>query len=168
MRTLSKIFFVGVLLITSSCSYYSFSGVSIPSNLNTISIPLAEDNSSGPLTLLDESLTELMIERFVRQTRLNLVEDESEADLLLTAQITRYTNAPTSVTGQERAQFNRVSISVATQYINQINDDALERTFSGFDDYDALEGGLEAEESAALAALENIADDLFTAATSNW
>ncbi len=168
MRTLSKIFLVGVLLITSSCSYYSFSGVSIPSNLNTISIPLAEDNSSGPLTLLDESLTELMIERFVRQTRLNLVEDESEADLLLTAQITRYTNAPTSVTGQERAQFNRVSISVATQYINQINDDALERTFSGFDDYDALEGGLEAEESAALAALENIADDLFTAATSNW
>ncbi|MCY4000879.1 MAG: LptE family protein [Bacteroidetes bacterium] len=165
---MSKIFFVGVLLITSSCSYYSFSGVSIPSNLNTISIPLAEDNSSGPLTLLDESLTELMIERFVRQTRLNLVEDESEADLLLTAQITRYTNAPTSVTGQERAQFNRVSISVATQYINQINDDALERTFSGFDDYDALEGGLEAEESAALAALENIADDLFTAATSNW
>jgi len=168
MRTLSKIFFVGVLLITSNCSYYSFSGVSIPSNLNTISIPLAEDNSSGPLTLLDESLTELMIERFVRQTRLNLVEDESEADLLLTAQITRYTNAPTSVTGQERAQFNRVSISVAAQYINQINDDALERTFSGFDDYDALEGGLEAEESAALAALENIADDLFTAATSNW
>ena len=46
--------------------------------------------------------------------------------------------------------------------------DRLERTFSGFDDYDPLEGGLEAEEAAALAALENIADDLFTAATSNW
>ena len=168
MKTLRKVFLIGLFLATSSCSYYSFSGVSIPSNLTTISIPLAEDNSNGPLTLLDESLTELMIERFVRQTRLNLIEDESEADVLLTAQITRYTNAPTSVTGQERAQFNRVSISVAAQYINQIDDDALERTFSGFDDYDALEGGLEAEESAALAALENIADDLFTAATSNW
>jgi len=168
MKTLSKVFLIGVIFAASSCSYYSFTGVSIPSDLNTISIPLAEDNSSGPLTLLDESLTELMIDRFVRQTRLNLVEDESDADLLLTAQITRYTNAPTSVTGQERAQFNRVSISVATQYINLSNDDALERTFSGFDDYDALEGGLEAEESAALAALENIADDLFTAATSNW
>ncbi len=168
MKTLSRLVLIGTIFFLQSCSYYSFSGVSIPSHLSTIAIPLAEDQSIGPLTLLDESLTELMIERFVRQTRLTLVEDETEADLLLTAQITRYTNAPTSVTGQERAQYNRVSISVAAQYVNQVDDDALQRTFSGFDDYDALEGGLEAEESAALAALENIADDLFTAATSNW
>ncbi len=168
MNTLSRIFLIGVAPILSSCSYYSFSGVSIPSNLATISIPLAVDNSTAPLALLDESLTELMIDRFVRQTRLTLVEDQDEADLLLTAQITRYTNAPTSVTGQERAQFNRVNISVAAQYRNQIDDDVMARTFTGFEDYDPLDGGLEAEESAALVALENIADDLFTAATSNW
>lgn len=168
MKTRANLVLIGAVFFLQSCSYYSFSGVSIPAHLNTIAIPLAEDQSVGPLTLLDESLTELMIERFVQQTRLTLVEDETEADLLLTAQITRYTNAPTSVTGQERAQYNRVTISVAAQYLNQMDDDVLQRTFSGFDDYDALEGGLEAEESAALAALENIADDLFTAATSNW
>lgn len=168
MKTRAKLVLIGFVVFLQGCSYYSFSGVSIPAHLNTIAIPLAEDQSVGPLTLLDESLTELMIERFVQQTRLSLVEDETEADVLLTAQITRYTNAPTSVTGQERAQYNRVTISVAAQYINQVDDDVLQRTFSGFDDYDALEGGLEAEESAALAALENIADDLFTAATSNW
>ena len=160
--------FMGVLLSLQGCSYYSFSGVSIPAHLNTIAIPLVEDQSSSPLTLLDESLTEFMIDRFVRQTRLTLVENQAEADLLLTVQITRYGNAPTSVTGQERAQYNRVSISAAAQYINQVDDDALNRTFSGFDDYDAVEGGLEAEESAAVSALENIADDLFIAATSNW
>ncbi|MCY3487925.1 MAG: LptE family protein [Bacteroidetes bacterium] len=168
MKTRANLVLIGFVFFLQGCSYYSFSGVSIPAHLNTIAIPLVEDQSVGPLTLLDESLTELMIERFVQQTRLTLVEDETEADLLLTAQITRYTNAPTSVTGQERAQYNRVTISVAAQYMNQVDDDALQRTFSGFDDYDALEGGLEAEESAALAALENIADDLFTAATSNW
>ncbi len=168
MKTWANLVLIGTVFFLQGCSYYSFSGVSIPAHLNTIAIPLAEDQSVGPLTLLDESLTELMIERFVQQTRLTLVEDETEADLLLTAQITRYTNAPTSVTGQERAQYNRVTISIAAQYINQVDDDVLQRTFNGFDDYDALEGGLEAEESAALAALENIADDLFTAATSNW
>lgn len=168
MRTSSNLLLIGLAFLLQSCSYYSFSGVSIPAHLNTIAIPLAEDQSVAPLTLLDESLTELMVERFVRQTRLTLIEDEAEADLLLTAQITQYANAPTSVTGQERAQFNRVSITISAQYINQVDDNALERSFSGFDDYDALEGGLEAEEAAALAALENIADDLFTAATSNW
>ena len=37
-----------------------------------------------------------------------------------------------------------------------------------FDDYNPLTGDLQDEENAALAALENIADDIFTAATSNW
>lgn len=155
-------------LLLSGCAYYSFSGASIPSHLTTIAIPLTEDRSVNPLTILDESLTELLIDRFVRQTRLSLVEDEGDADIVLTTQITQYTNAPTSVTGQERAQFNRITLSVTAQYRNQVDDDVLERTFSNFDDYDPLEGGLEAEEVAALSALSNIADDLFTAATSNW
>lgn len=156
------------LLFVSACGYYSFSGASIPSHLTTIAIPLAEDRSLSPITILDEALTEMLVDRFVRQTRLSLVEDEDEADIVLTAQITRYNNAPSSVTGQERAQFNRITLSVAAQYHNTVDDDLLERTFSNFDDYDPLEGGLEAEESAALNALGNVADDLFTAATSNW
>lgn len=157
-----------LLLLVSACGYYSFSGASIPSHLTTIAIPLAEDRSLSPITILDEALTEMLVDRFVRQTRLSLVEDEDEADIVLTAQITRYNNAPSSVTGQERAQFNRITLSVAAQYHNRVDDDMLERTFSNFDDYDPLEGGLEAEESAALNALGNVADDLFTAATSNW
>ena len=157
-----------VLWLLPGCGYYSFSGASIPAHLTTIAIPLAEDNSISPLTVLEEALTELLIDRFVRQTRLTLVDDEAEADLILTTTIDRYNNAPTSVTGQERAQFNRVTLSVSARYHNQIDDEALERTFSNFDDYDPLAGGLDAEEAAALAALENIADDLFTAATSNW
>ena len=157
-----------IAIILPGCSYYSFSGASIPAHLTSIAIPLAEDNSLSPLTVLDEELTELLIDRFVRQTRLVLAAEEEEADIVLTSLISRYTNAPTAVSGQEKAQFNRVTITISARYHNRVDDDVLERTFSNFDDYDPLEGGLEAEENAALAALENIADDLFTAATSNW
>lgn len=159
-------FFVPLAL--AGCGYYSFTGATIPPHLHSIAIPLAEDNSLSPLTLLDEAFTELLVERFVHQTRLTLATSEDEADIVLTARINRYTNNPTSVTGQEEAQFNRVTVTVTAQYHNQVDDDTLERSFSNFEDYDPLVGGLEAEEEAALAALENIADDLFTAATSNW
>ena len=163
---------VGLLALTLTapgCGYYSFTGATIPASLNTIAIPLVEDNSLSPLTLLDEALTELLINRFVQQTRLRLVSDEDEADVVLAATISRYTNAPTSVTGQERAQFNRVTLTVSARYYNRVDDDEVfDRSFNNFDDYDPLAGGLEAEEAAALAALENIADDIFTAATSNW
>ncbi len=158
---------IGMLLLLG-CGYYSFSGASIPAHLTTVAIPLAEDNSLSPLTVMDEALTELFIDRFVRQTRLVLEEDVEEADVVLTSAISRYHNAPTAISGQERAQYNRVTISVTARYHNRVDDDVLERTFSNFDDYDPLEGGLEAEEGAALSALENIADDVFTAATSDW
>ena len=157
-----------ILPLQSGCGYYSFSGASIPGHLQTIAIPLAEDNSLSPLTVMDEAFTELLVDRFVRQTRLVLSEDIDEADVVLTSTISRYSNAPTAISGQERAQYNRITVTVDARYHNRVDDDMLERVFSNFEDYDPLQGGLEAEEGAALAALENIADDLFTAATSNW
>ncbi len=158
-----------VLAVAPGCAYYSFTGASIPANLNTLSIPLVEDNSLSPLTTLDEELTELLITRFVRQTRLTLETNEDEADVVLTARIDRYTNAPTSVSGQERAEFNRVTLTVSVRYYNRVEDkEVFQRSFNSFDDYDPLQGGLEEEENAARNALENIAEDIFTAATSNW
>ena len=156
-------------LFLSACGYYSFTGATIPSNLNTIAIPLVQDNSLSPLTALDEEMTQRLINRFVQQTRLSLETTEEEADAVLTATLDRYTNVPTSVTGEERAQRNRVTITVSVRYVDQVEDEELlERTFSGFEDYDPVVDGLDGERTAALAALDNIADDIFTAATSNW
>ena len=169
---LARRYAMALLLLLAAlpgCAYYSFTGATIPANLNTVAIPLVEDNSLSPLTTLDEELTELLITRFVRQTRLTLETNEDEADVLLTAQISRYTNAPTSVSGEERAEFNRVALVVSVRYYNRVDDvELFDRSFNSFDDYNPLEGGLDEEEQAALNALENIADDIFTAATSNW
>lgn len=157
-----------VVLLFSGCGYYSFTGATIPSHLNTIAVPLVEDLSVGPVTNMDAHLTDLLIERFVRQTRLSLETSESEANAVLTARIERYTNEPTSVGGDERATRNRVSISVTVLYVDQVEErDLLQRTFTSFEDYDPA-AGLDQERVAAFAALRNIADDVFNTATSNW
>lgn len=158
-----------LLAVVPGCGYYSFTGASIPPHLKTVAIPLVEDNSLSPLTTLGETLTELLISRFVRQTSLSLETNEEDANAVLTATITRYANAPTSVTGEERAELNRVSVTVSVRYYDNVEDkEILQRTFQSFEDYNPLEGGLDAEEEAARSALANIADDIFTAATSNW
>ena len=92
------------LLLLNGCGYYSFTGATLPEHLNTVAIPLAEDNSLSPLTTLDEALTELLVTRFVRQTRLSLETSEDDADAVLTATIDRYTSAPTSVTACRLSQ----------------------------------------------------------------
>lgn len=163
------VWLLALTLFPTGCAYYSFTGATIPANLNTVAIPLVEDNSLSPLTTLDEELTELLTTRFVQQTRLRLETSEDDADVVLTARIDRYTNAPTSVSGQERAEFNRVTLTVSVRYYNRVEDKELfQRSFNSFDDYDPIQGGLDEEETAARNALENIAEDIFTAATSNW
>jgi hypothetical protein len=153
--------------LASGCAYYSFSGASIPEHISTIAIPQVEDNSLSTLTALDESLTQLLISRFVNQTRLSLETRDDVADALLRVQITRYANAPTSVGGEEIATRNRVTITVNVDYEDQVEEATfLSRTFSGFEDYDPLDPA--AEDEAARAALQKVADDIFTAATSNW
>lgn len=162
---------IALVVASSGCAYYSFTGAVIPSHLNTIAIPLAEDNSISTLVDLDESLTSLLVDRFVGQTRLSLQPDQEQADALVTARIDRYQNQPASVGGQERATLNRVTISVTTEYIDRTKDEVIfSRSFSSFEEYDPTdpERGLSGEEDAALAVLEKIADDIFTAATSDW
>lgn len=162
-----------VLLLTvgslTGCSFYSFSGASIPSHLETIAIPIAQDNSSSPFNALGTRLTDVLTDRFVDRTSLSLTTNDADADALLTARIERYTNRPTGVSGEERATTNQVTIRVRVRYVDQVNDEELvNQTFSGVANYNPVEAGLAGEEQASRLALQNVADDIFTNATSNW
>lgn len=166
-RIRAMLVILALSLGAAGCAYYSFTGATIPEHLSTIAVPLVEDNTVSTVTGLDDELTRLMVDRFVRQTRLNLETSETNADALLTVTITRYQNQPTSVSGQEQATRNRVTITARVAYQDQINDaELVGRTFSAFEEYDPFDPSQ--EETAAFAALEKIADDVFTAATSNW
>lgn len=152
-----------------ACAYYSFTGATIPSHLETVAIPLADDISTSSLSNLGDELTRLFVARFVGQTRLSLETVDSEADVVLTAEIRRYMNEPAAVGGEAQATLNRITITVFATYFDQVNEEEIfERTFTASDEYDPAVEGLAGEETAAAAALENIADDVFTAATSDW
>lgn len=156
-------------LALAACAYYSFTGATIPSHLQTVAIPLVQDVSTSPLTNLGDQLSSMLVDRFVGQTRLSLEQSEAEADAVLAAEIRRYVNAPAAVGGEARATLNRVTITVSATYSDHVNGETLfERTFTASEEYDPSVAGLAGEEAAAGSALENIADDVFTAATSNW
>jgi len=170
-RWISASLCTSFLLVMSGCAYYSFTGATIPSHLSTIAIPLVEDATISTISSMDEEMTALLVDRFVGQTRLSLQPDETQADVVLRARIERYLNQPASVGGQERATLNRVTISISAEYIDRTKDETLfTRSFSSFEEYDPTDPdkGLAGEEDAAIAILKQIADDIFTAATSNW
>lgn len=154
-------------LAASGCAYYSFTGATIPQHLNTVAIPLAEDLTASPISDMDAVLTRGLVDRFVGQTRLQLETDESQADALLTVDIERYVIEPAAVGGENRATLNRLTIRVMAAYLDrEQNNQVFERAFSSSIEYDPA--NLANEEAAAAEVLDNIADDIFTAATSNW
>lgn len=162
------VFLCIVIGTISGCAFYGFSGASIPSRLQTIAVPIAEDNTSSPVPTLGRDLTDRLTDQFVNRTRLSLDNNEGGADAVLTTRVRDYSNTPTGVSGNERATSNEVRIKVQVRYYDQVKDSTLlNQSFSGSTTYDPAQG-LGAEEQAARVALENVADDIFTTATSNW
>lgn len=166
-RAPAALLFLALLFPAGGCGPYSFTGATIPAHIQTIAILPVDDRSVGAPAGLDQRLTELLIDRFVGRTRLSLVADEESADALLVAEIDRYGNEPAAVTGGEVAALNRVTVSVRVRYMDRVEDrERMARSFSQRETYDARQ--IDQELTTAEEVLTRLADDIFTAATSDW
>lgn len=156
------------LTLLAGCGFYSFSGATLPASLNTVAIPLAEDRTTGGPPDLDRQLTDALVSRFADRTRLRLVADEATADAVVRATLDRYSVAPVAVAGDDLASLNRVAITVTVVFEDQVEGaERLRRPFTATADYPPAEG-LAGEATAVQRAIEQIAADAFTAATSDW
>lgn len=151
------------------CLRYSFTGASIPPGVNTIYIPFFPDQSNSGLGDLSNRLNEVLINRFVNQSKLQLANNEADADAILNGVITSYSNRPFSIGGDEQANQNEVSISVrATFRYTSKEEDEWSSSFNGRATYDPSVEPIEGENIAATGALEQVANNMFNDAVSNW
>lgn len=159
---------VAAVALLAGCGVYSFSGASIPDHLQTVAVPIAEDQAGGTPPGAEGLLTDALVRLFGDRSRLSLVADEGEADAVVRATIERYAVAPAAVTGDDRAAVNRVTLAVRVVVRDRVEDrDLLDRAFTATEDYEPGEG-LQGEADATASALEQVARDAFTAATSDW
>ena len=167
-----KLLFSGVLaglLLSTGCFRYSFTGTSIPEGVNTVFIPFFPDQSNSGLGGLSDQLNEALIERFVNRSRLQLANSEDEADAVIDGRITSYSNRPFSIGGNEQANQNQVQISVSARFQYATEDSPLwDKSFSGSFTYDPTQDPANGEENAAGEALDQIANNMFNEAVSNW
>lgn len=159
-----------VLSVTSSgCVRYSFTGTSIPADVNTIYIPFFQDRSNSGIGTLPDELYTKLVNRFVRQSRLSLAGSEQEADAWIRGEIVGYRNQAFTVTGDEQTSLNQVQITVRAsfQYANE-EKEVWNSTVSGSATYDVLNNPVDGEFEAIEEALEQIANSMFTNSVSQW
>ncbi|SMO91161.1 LPS assembly lipoprotein LptE [Gracilimonas mengyeensis] len=162
------VFLITALSLTG-CLRYSFTGASIPPGVNTIFIPFFPDQSNSGLGDLSDRLNQALIERFVNQSKLQLANSEEDADAVLDGVITGYSNRPFSIGGDERANQNQVRITVRASFVYASEEEPeWNKSFTGEFTYDPNENPIEGEDLAADGALEQVANNMFNDAVSNW
>ena len=156
------------LMAVSGCGIYSFSGTSIQPDVETITINFFEYKALRVNPTLSNDLTEALRKRFRQMTRLEQVE--MDGDLEISGEITGYNVSASSISADEVATQNRLTITVKASYSNRKHpeEDFQDENFSGYADYDSSQILDAVESSLTQEIIEKIVEDIFNASVAQW
>jgi len=154
-----------ILIISMSCSYYSFSG-SLPAHIKTIAIPLFDDRT--PEYGIKEKLTDALIDEFTRDGTLKIA-DQRSADSILRGTILSVTDRADAYDREERAESFRIYITVEVKYEDLKKKKVLWKDrLTQWGRYSITTGGPEDREVGINEAVEKLAEDILNKTVSGW
>ena len=158
------------VIFMTSCGIYSFTGTSIQPDVKTVNIEYFEYKALKVNPTLANDLIEAMKDKFRKLTKLEQVD--GDADLTIAGEITGYDVKATSVSANEQAAMNRLTVNVKIYFTNKkYPEDDFEKSFSAYADFsadqmlDAVEGDLI---SGSDGILDKLCEDIFNATVANW
>ena len=157
-----------VALVLGGCGIYSFSGTSIDSDVNTITINYFEYKAQTVNPSLSNDITEALRTRFRRMTRLEQVEQDG--DLEIVGQVTGYAVAPAAITANEVAARNKLTVTVQVDFINRKHpeEDFEKKSFSNYAEYDSTNSLDAVEQTLCAEIIDKIIEDIFNAIVAQW
>ena len=146
---------------------YSFSGASIPEAAKTFSVAYFPNNAPMVSPTLSTMLTESLKDKFSRQTKLQLVEEGG--DFAFEGEITGYSSTTASVSSDNYAQLNRLTITVRVEFTNVVEpQNSFTQSFSQFADYDSQQLLTDIQSELDQQIVDQLVTDIFMAAAANW
>ncbi|WP_293710248.1 LptE family protein [uncultured Parabacteroides sp.] len=158
---------IGLVLTACSISY-KFNGASIDyTKVKTITIKDFPNQAPLVYPQLSQEFTEALKDIYIRQTRLQLVNDNG--DLELEGEITGYQLTPMAVKEDAWSSQTKLTITVRVRYSNRTNpDEDFEQTFSAYQEFDATRMLQDVEPEYVPLIIEEIVDQIYNATVANW
>ena len=155
-----------VVILFSSCSY-SFTGASISPEVKTVSIDYFNSIAQQAPPILEQLFTEALREIFISQTNLKLTD--GNGDLHFEGKITGYRSRAVSVSSDQFANAERLTITVRVRFINKYEPkNNFDRSFQKYQDYDASANLQDIEQQLMEDINQQLVQSIFDAAVSNW
>jgi hypothetical protein len=167
MKKTVLITLLAMLAVSCGIVKYSFTGTSIQPDVKTITIPYVEYKALRVNPSLSNDLTEALKEKFRKLT--SLEEVDVDGDLELVCEITGYDVKATSVTADEQAAQNRLTVTVKAAFTNRkYPEDDVDKSFSAYEDFDATMSLDAVEAGLCETIIEKIVEDIFNATVAQW
>ncbi len=146
---------------------YSLSGASIPPDARTFSVAYFPNNATMVSPILSSTMTDALVDIFTRRTRLMQIDDGG--DFAFEGEIVNYTSTTASVSSDDYALQNRLTITVKVRFTNALDESqSWNKTFSAYEDYDSSLLLTEVEGELIPQIVDKLATDIFMASASNW
>ena len=166
-----------VALLFASCAFmsgcifmkggYSLSGASIPEAAKTFSVAYFPNNAPMVSPSLSTTLVEALKDKFSRQTKLQLVEENG--DFAFEGEIVGYSSTTASVSSNDYAVLNRLMITVKVKFTNLVEPkNSFNKNFQAFTDYDSQQLLTDVQTALDAEIVEQLVTDIYQAAASNW
>ncbi|MBR6305490.1 MAG: LptE family protein [Bacteroidales bacterium] len=167
MKKAVLITLLAMLAVSCGIVKYSFTGTSIQPDVKTITIPYVEYKALRVNPALSNDLTEALKEKFRKLT--SLEEVDVDGDLELVCEITGYDVKATSVTADEQAAQNRLTVTVKASFTNRkYPENDVDKSFSAYEDFDATMSLDAVEAGLCETIIEKIVEDIFNATVAQW
>lgn len=168
---IKKYFILSLFLCSAfmldSCKIYSFTGTTLSSDLQTITIQNFVMNTAGGPANLTLQFTEKLKEYYQRNTSLKL--KPSGGDLYLEGSITGYELTPVAATASDKAALNRLTIRVEVRFVNsKSEDDSFEKEFSFYQDFPQEQTLAQVENSLVPKILDQLVLNIFNDTAAQW
>ena len=118
--------------------------------------------------------TEQDLRQFVESSRpvfqdVSLTQVDEAGDFAFEGEIVNYTSTTASVSSDDYALLNRLTITVKVRFTNALDEKmSFNRTFQAYEDYDSTKLLTEVEGELIPQIVDKIVTDIFQAAASNW
>lgn len=165
-----KAVFLTIIFIffLQSCTYYSFTGKSIPPHVKTVQLLLFDDNTSR----YDLSLPQVINEKilyYIDDYRLMDIDDSKDADSKVFGTIQLFDESIASQSDDEVAQQRSLNIRLSINFYDNIKEEFIVKNYSvtHTENYDEA-GGETARDEAMAELIERIGENAVIALSSNW
>ncbi len=156
------------LMLTTCRISYTFNQSTIDySETRTISIAQFPNHATRVSPLLSSTLTEGLIDKFQKQTKLEIVPNNG--DLEIEGEITGYNITPMDTREDALSSRDKLTITIRVRYFNKAHPEKdFEQTFSAFYDYDSNDMFDTIEDELNSTIVEELVDQIYNSTVADW